>query len=194
MLPIAPLMIEHRIIERMINLIKLELDKIQSTSQIDSVFIDNAIDFIRIYADKTHHGKEEDILFRELKKKTLSKEHKKIMDELEEEHKVSRAATKLVEQSKNLYLSGDKSQLKILIEKLTFLTNFYPVHIEKEDKHFFIPIMQYFTPVEQNNLLEEGRAFDRKMIHIKYDKYVSEIEQKNNVVPPKRNPNWLDYF
>ncbi len=39
-----------------------------------------------MYADRTHHGKEQDILFRDLEKKELSPNHTKIMGELLEEH------------------------------------------------------------------------------------------------------------
>ncbi len=73
MLPIAQLMVEHRIIERMIRLMKDEAESIKVTKKPDAVFINNAVDFIQTYADATHHGKEEKILFRELGKKGLSK-------------------------------------------------------------------------------------------------------------------------
>jgi hypothetical protein len=59
----APLMIEHRLIERMIGIIKRILSQIEKEEKIDPVFVDTTVDFIRTYADRTHHGKEEDILF-----------------------------------------------------------------------------------------------------------------------------------
>lgn len=59
----APLMIEHRLIERMIAIIKRTLSQIEKEEKIDPVFIDTTVDFIRIYADRTHHGKEEDKVF-----------------------------------------------------------------------------------------------------------------------------------
>jgi hemerythrin-like domain-containing protein len=65
----GPLMVEHRLIERMISLIKHELAQIESTRKIDSVFVDTVVDFIHMYADRTHHWKEEDILFRDLNKR-----------------------------------------------------------------------------------------------------------------------------
>ena len=70
----GPLMIEHRLIERMISIIKDALIQIESTQEVDPVFVDTAVDFIRTYADRTHHGKEEDILFRDLVKRDLSAE------------------------------------------------------------------------------------------------------------------------
>ena len=194
MLPIASLMIEHRIIERMIGLIKDELDRIDSTKQINPIFIDTAVDFIRTYADKVHHGKEEDILFRELTKKTLAPELKTIMNELIEEHKVGRATIKAVVDAKSKFLAGDVSQIPILKNKLAFLVDFYPRHIEKEDKYFFKPVMKYFTPGEQLAMLDEGQVYDRKMIHRKYDGVVSELEKIRNLPEPKRSANWLDFF
>jgi hemerythrin-like domain-containing protein len=62
----APLMIEHRLIERMIHVVNHALELVERTKAVDPVFVDLAIDFIRTYADRTHHGKEEDILFRKL--------------------------------------------------------------------------------------------------------------------------------
>ena len=93
MLPIAPLMIEHRLIERMIKIVKSQISEIKRSKSVDPVFVDKVVDFIRTYADQTHHGKEEDILFRELKKKSLSENHEKTMLELIEEHKQGRKAT-----------------------------------------------------------------------------------------------------
>lgn len=86
MLPIGPLMIEHRLIEKMIALIKKEIARMEQQGKINLEFIDLAVDFIRMYADRCHHGKEEDILFRDLNQKPLSGEHKQIVNELVEEH------------------------------------------------------------------------------------------------------------
>jgi hemerythrin-like domain-containing protein len=71
----GPLMIEHRLIEGMIAVIQRRLDRAAQAQSIDPSFVDTAVDFIRVYADRTHHGKEEDILFRTLRQKGLSDEH-----------------------------------------------------------------------------------------------------------------------
>jgi hemerythrin-like domain-containing protein len=53
----------------------------------------------------------------------------------------------------------------------------FPKHIEKEDKHFFYPILDYFTGKEQDAMLQEFWEFDKKMIHEKYKKVVEEYER-----------------
>jgi len=90
MMPIGPLMIEHRLIERMIRVMKGELERIEERQSVEPRFIEVAVDFIRTYADRCHHGKEEDILFRDLKKKELTDEHRQTMADLELEHRWGR--------------------------------------------------------------------------------------------------------
>jgi hemerythrin-like domain-containing protein len=193
LLPIAPLMIEHRVIERMIRIVKMKLEEFKRTNDPDEAFIDSLVDFIRTYADQTHHGKEEDILFRELKKKQLSTEHKKIMEELIQDHANGRKATSQLEEAKTLYFSGKKEALSVMLEKMEFLVNLYPQHIEKEDQRFFQPVMKYFSPAEQDRLLDEEHLFDRRMIHRKYSQLVSNIEESMGVTS-QTSKNWLEYL
>ena len=179
MLPIGPMMIEHRLIERMIIILGNKLNKITTNKVVDTSFIERSVDFIRTYADHCHHGKEEDILFRELKKKTLSSEHQKIMYELIEEHRRGREITRRLSDANISYLKGDKDSIEIIIDCLSSLVEFYPKHIEKEDKHFFIPVMRYFSDNEKDSMLQEGYDFDRKLIHEKYENLVQREEDIN---------------
>ena len=64
-----------------------------------------------------------------------------------------------------------------MIYEIEKLVKFYPLHIEKEDKHFFIPVMNYFSTKEQSVMLEKFWVFDRNMIHEKYRKIVEENEE-----------------
>ena len=63
MLPAGPLMIEHRLIEQAVSLIEKESEIIRSGGKLDLPLLTSMIDFMRIYADRCHHGKEEEILF-----------------------------------------------------------------------------------------------------------------------------------
>src|SRR5271157_73441 len=194
MLPVAPLMIEHRLIERIIAVLRYEVNRARETRMIDIFCIDNAVDFIRTYADQTHHGKEEDILFRELKNKELSDEHATIMAELIQEHATARSTTKVLVAAKERFVAGDDAGLDEMLENLDFLVNFYPNLIEKEDKRFFVQVMKYFTATEQEAMLMEGREYDRKMIHRRYERTVIEHEKERGITDVKMKSNWLDYI
>jgi hemerythrin-like domain-containing protein len=86
-------MIEHRLIERAIEILSVEKGRLEAGGELDPVFIDKMVDFIRTYADRCHHGKEEDILFESLHEKTLAKQEAELMRELVEEHKYGREVT-----------------------------------------------------------------------------------------------------
>ncbi|HNV85869.1 MAG TPA: hemerythrin domain-containing protein, partial [Candidatus Omnitrophota bacterium] len=149
-----------------------------ATGAVDPEFIVAAVDFIRSYADRCHHGKEEDILFRDLKKKPLSAEHARILGELEAEHVKGREVTRGIVAAYERYLRGDKASVGEMIRLMEVLAEFYPKHIEKEDRHFFIPCMAYFTEGEKENMLAECYEFDRRLIHEKYEQGVQKMERE----------------
>jgi hemerythrin-like domain-containing protein len=165
MLPIAPLMIEHRIIEQMIGIIENEVDWCDQNGNINIELIDAVIDFIQNYGDRCHHGKEEEILFRELKKKEMTEEHTAIMNELMNEHRQSKAKVAELIEARDKFIQGDKMALPDMMACLKFLKTLYPAHIEREDKMFFQPAMDYFTAQEKEELLKEETEFHRHIIH-----------------------------
>jgi len=178
MKPRGPLMIEHRLIEKMLKIASKELEMIKNNRDVDPIFIDTLVDFIRTYADRTHHGKEEDILFKELENKKLNTNDKKGMQELIDEHISSRNIIKELVEAKNSYINGDSESINIIIDKLTFLINFYPEHINKEDKIFFPDTEKYFSDEELDKMLNDFWEFDKKMIHEKYNKLYESLLNK----------------
>ena len=171
----GPLMVEHRLIEQMLGLIRTAIGQIELENKADPVFVDNAVDFIQMYADRTHHGKEEDILFRNLDKKDLSAEDRQVMNELIAEHVFGRKTAKALVDANTRYRNGDASALASIAAQLKALVEFYPKHIEKEDKIFFPASRAYFTDDEDLAMLAEFWEFDRKMIHEKYKAVVTEL-------------------
>jgi hemerythrin-like domain-containing protein len=176
MMPIGPLMIEHRLIERMVKRIGSEVQKIGNQRETDIGFIAEAIDFIRMYADRCHHGKEENILFRDLGSKPLSEDHKKTMEQLVEEHVFARKIVGRLAGAKDRYAEGEKGGAGEILECLRELVGFYPAHIEKEDKHFLVPCMDYFTREEKEVMLQRFMTFGRGLIHEKYRQMVEKFE------------------
>jgi hemerythrin-like domain-containing protein len=178
MMPIGPLMIEHRLIERMIDVMQEELNIFEKEKKLDPEFLEMAVDFIRTYADRCHHGKEEDILFRELRGKKLKDEHRHTMEELIEDHRRGRTFTARLGEANKRYVEGDRDAMSTVTDCMKSLVQFYPKHIEKEDKHFFIPCMEYFTETERQAILGEEWEFDRNLIHEKYKKIVIAAEEE----------------
>jgi len=174
MKPVGILMWEHRLIERVIGLFSDQIAGIGQTNRVDTAFIQTAVDFIRTYADRTHHGKEEDILFRRLENKDLLPDHREIMAELINEHVHARNLVKKLVDATERYLEGQDT-VEEIAGHLESLARFYPDHIRKEDKDFFHQSMDYFSREEQDKMMREFQEFDRRMIHEKYKAIAEKI-------------------
>jgi hemerythrin-like domain-containing protein len=99
------------------------------------------------------------------------------MEELIEEHARGRQVTARLVEANSRYREGDKRALSEIFECIRTLTGFYPKHIEKEDKNFFLPIMGYFSKEEKDEMLTEGYRFDADLLHEEYQKTVKEAER-----------------
>ena len=177
MLPIDALMQEHRLIERMIAQMQKEIVRIRETNEANGNFVDVVVDFIRSYADRCHHGKEEGVLFRELNRKPISPEIAAMVMELIKEHVYARKTTANLAESKESYVNGNHDSLEDVVAFMKALIEFYPQHIEKEDKRFFYSSMECFTSQEQEAMLNEFWDFDRKIIHEHYAKVLDALER-----------------
>jgi hemerythrin-like domain-containing protein len=99
------------------------------------------------------------------------------MEELIEEHRQARKVTGKLVEANQRYVAGDSKALEDVLQCMQTLVDFYPRHIEKEDKHFFIPVMKYFSKDEQDAMLKEGYEFDQGLIHEKYRQVVEKGER-----------------
>ena len=170
------LMIEHRLIEKMLLLAENEVNKM-NVDNFNPILVDSVVDFIKIYADRTHHGKEEDILFKKLELKALNQVDRKIMEELIDEHKQARNKVEEIIRLNSEYKKGQKNVVTKIIEIINWLNKFYPVHIKKEDEVFFPKADTYFSNEELEQMLKDYYEFDAKMIHEKYNKLYEELSK-----------------
>jgi hemerythrin-like domain-containing protein len=100
------------------------------------------------------------------------------MNEILEEHQQARNALADLEDAKTRYLKGDRESLSRIISTIRFLVELYPRHIEKEDRHFFLPCMEYFSREEKDAMLAQEYEFDRNLIHQIYKEKVTTAEAR----------------
>jgi hemerythrin-like domain-containing protein len=99
---------EHKNILKVVDLLEKECDSLNQ-KPIDRDFFEKVIDFIRNYADKFHHAKEENILFKEFCKSAENGElHCNPVDQMLMEHDMGREFVKGMEIGLN---KNDKEEL-----------------------------------------------------------------------------------
>jgi hemerythrin-like domain-containing protein len=179
--PTDLLMREHRLIERMTALLADTVHTLRDIDKTNVEIILVGVEFFEAYADRTHHGKEEDILFEELSNKPLSDADRRMMQQLMQEHIRTRQIVGRLVSANTRYGRGDEAALHTMLYEMGRLVPFYPAHIEKEELHFFGPAMDYFTPAEQQAMLRRFTEFDSHLIHDRYSRIVEEQEHKYRV-------------
>jgi len=175
MLPVEILIREHRLIEHSVDVLRNEQKKIVASGKVDPNFIVVAVDFFRAYADRYHHGKEEGILFKALYERKLSEAEAIMMRELIMEHATARRTVTSLESLETIYVGGDIEALGGILESLKTLIELYPIHIEKEDKHFFYQVMQYFTETEQQEMFQKFLEYDQNFTDNRYKQIIETL-------------------
>jgi len=120
--PMKKLVEEHVLIKRWLALIPKVIENLDLESEDGLKLINNGIDFIRNYADKYHHAKEEDEAFK------YFNENLDIIKVILNDHAKVRSHVKAM-----LQAIEDKDK-KILAEHLKAYSEILPEHIKKEDE------------------------------------------------------------
>lgn len=98
------------------------------------------------------------------------------MNELIGEHVFARKTVTILENAKQDYVNGKRDALNTIIDLLQVLAKLYPVHIEKEDKHFFYPAMAYFDKEEQQNMRRKFEEFNRTFTDKRYSQIINSLK------------------
>ena len=175
-MPAGPLIREHRLIEQFIGDLELRLSGTSARKVIEPAYVERTVDFLRNYADRCHHGKEEDILFRDLKAKAMEPEHKALTFQLIEEHEWARGITRRIAGASASLAAGNRDSLPEVRRLLRDLASFYPEHIRKEERMFFRHAMDYLSDGEKSAMLRQFTEFDASLVHERYRDLVRDLE------------------
>ncbi len=173
--PVGVLMIEHRLIERALDILESHIKK--PDTQPDVIAYSRIIDFFGTYADATHHGKEEDILFIEADKKALPEELVTILAELRREHIKFREYRSIMEKANREIADGRTEAVAVLYSTAAEFIPLLRRHIVKEDKIFFPGFNAMQHDEERKAMLESFKAFDVERIHETYRLVVERYSQ-----------------
>lgn len=135
---------EHQLILRMITLVEKNTELMEEGSFVDWNFFLDAVDFIRNYADRFHHAKEEDVLFIELIKNGMPEKNSPI-EAMHMEHDQGRAFVRSMEAAAQKALNGEDGQIAVIAENAKGYAELLRGHIDKEDNILY-PLAERVLP------------------------------------------------
>jgi len=154
---------EHKNILKVADAIEKECNELKKGKGVDENFFKKAVYFIRNYADKFHHAKEEEILFKEMLKDSVQEcMHCNPIDQMLQEHDIGRNFVK------GIIEGMDKKNKNKIIESGNGFVQLIREHIFKEDHVLYPMCDEALNKKVQSSMLkkfdkeDKTRAEDKK--------------------------------
>ena len=144
---------EHRIIKRMLEVLEAISDKLDAGEDISAESLEKTVDFIRTFADKYHHGKEEDLLFTRAELRGVPGEGGPIGVMLVE-HEEGRGFGAAMAEAIERYARGEGDARLDYAKNARLYAALRLQHIDKEDNILYPITDNYLTEEDQKELLE----------------------------------------
>lgn len=152
MRPTEILSSEHRVIEVMLTVIEKMVDQANQSGRLDKPDAEQAVEFIRTFADTCHHGKEEGQLFPAMEARGIPAENGPIGVMLHE-HDLGRGYVKLMAENIEAASQGNAEALEAFAENAMGYVYLLRNHIQKEDNILFPMAARILSPEAEQELL-----------------------------------------
>lgn len=159
MTPSEILMAEHRVIEAVLTCMERATFAIEKGS-LNANSFRQCLAFFRTFADRCHHGKEEDILFPVLEQHGVERAGGPIGVMLEE-HEEGRQLLAAIDSALPLAQKGDAAAIARLSRAALTYVGLLRDHIKKEDEVLFPLGDQQLDVAEQEKLIDAFRQKER---------------------------------
>ena len=170
---------EHQLILRMIALLEHNTDLLEQGAFRNWSFFLDAVNFIRNFADRFHHAKEEDVLFVELVSNGMPEKQSPI-EAMHMEHEQGRAYVRALEDATLKAAAGELGQVSLIVENARAYAALLRAHIEKEDGILY-PLAERVLPedVRATMLAAYKQAEERNPgVERKYFELVEQYERQ----------------
>lgn len=144
---------EHRVILQVVEGLKNVAHAILDGEPADPTLLRDAISFMRDYADRFHHAKEENLLFPSLVGHGVPL-HGCPIDALLSEHRRGRELVSALATELENYTVGDPGAGPAIVSTIDAMFDLYTNHIWKEDEMVF-PMVERLLPIEERARLDE---------------------------------------
>ncbi len=156
---------EHNNIKKVLGVIRKACVQIVEDGEINHEDFFDMIDFIRNYADKYHHGKEEDMLFIDMSKELGNDIKNGPIQGMLIEHDLGRRYIGNLDIALTKHQGGDKDAKVDIIANAISYANLLAEHIHKEDNALYQFAIRRLTDKTKDKLNQEIEEFESLKEH-----------------------------
>jgi len=163
MTPTEQLKEEHQGITLMLKILERVCAKMETKGKVDPAHLERIVEFFKVFADKCHHGKEEDLLFPEMEKAGIPKEKGPIGVMLAE-HTRGRAYVRAMGKAATRYKQGEPRGRTEFAENARNYITLLTQHIQKENNVLFPMGDRVLAKEKQEKLVADFEDLEREKI------------------------------
>ena len=152
---------EHKLIKQLIDILENFANQLEKGEDVKPSIFEQSTDFIRNFADKFHHAKEEDILFKELVKKGMPEKGSPVEAMLIEHDQGREFVRGIINATKDLK-TGNKKAAKEIIQNARGYIGLLREHIDKEDNILYPLAERIFTNEEKDKQIHKFKIAELK--------------------------------
>jgi hemerythrin-like domain-containing protein len=163
MRPTEILIKEHDAILSMLEIMKVVASRLENKEHVDPEDLPEIVEFIHVFADKCHHGKEENLLFKSMAKAGMPEKGGPIAVMLSE-HEAGRQFVRKMEAASSAFNNGDRSAADQFIKNARGYVTLLSEHIQKENNILFPMADKVIPREEQNRLIDDFEKVETEII------------------------------
>ena len=165
---------EHKLIQRYLDNMSVAQDLLGVRETVPPSVIDNSIRFAKEFMNKTHHFKEEYVLFLKLAEKKGGDIDPQIVS-LRDQHERSRNLVSKIKETLSGYKKGDEIAFSTLAENMGYYVTLENQHLYRENHVFYPMAEKLFSAEEMSSFDSEFEKIDEKQGKGTYEKGVELI-------------------
>ncbi len=144
---------EHEGVKIILSILGKVCQKWEAGESLNKEHFEGILEFLKVFVDKCHHGKEEELLFPALVAVGVPPKDGPIAIMLYE-HEMGRRYVKVMSETYSTYMAGDKSSAKDIIKNAHGYIELLTSHIEKENTVLFVMADNLLSEKRQDELFE----------------------------------------
>lgn len=162
---------EHRAIKLMLDILESINQRLERGETVPSADLAAIVEFIRVFADRCHHGKEEDLLFPAMERAGIPSEGGPIGVMLAE-HEIGRTYVRGLAEAAAELAAGNADACTAVVRNARGYITLLRDHIDKEDNILYMMAEMHVSPDTDKRLVEEfERVEEEKIGHGKHEEF-----------------------
>jgi hemerythrin-like domain-containing protein len=181
MKPTEDLIHEHKAIELMLDVMAKIAGNISEGKAFEVTDVEKIVDFLRTFADKCHHGKEENVLFPELAAAGIPVVNGPVGVMLHE-HVLGRGYIKEMNDGAASYKSGNKAAGNAIANAMLNYVSLLRSHIQKENNILFPMADRILSNEKQDEIYRQFEKIEEEVVghgvHEQYHELLKQFKTK----------------